>query len=106
MKGLVIATVSACLLATSMASFANKIVITGKPIVLEQRGNIYYLPSGYTDTNTGYYYVTAGTTNSVCYLEKNPAITAESSTLTVDVNGKTVTWNCYAYNPEFFEITP
>lgn len=87
-------------------AFADKIVIQGAPVVLEQQGDVYYLPKDYTNT-VGYYYVTLGVSKKICYLEAQPALASlDKSMVKVNVNGTEVEWNCYALNDVFFEISP
>ncbi len=98
--------VSAVLMALSIPAFADKIIITGEPITLEQRGQVYYLPNNYT-TTTGYYYIAIDGTQRVCYLEKQPALNAlDLSLVSVNVNGQQVEWNCYSLDETYFTVNP
>ncbi|KTC91768.1 hypothetical protein [Legionella cincinnatiensis] len=87
----------------STASYANKIVIIGNPVILEKQGNFYYLPNRYTIT-TSYYYVILDGVRQVCYIDKQPALSA-LNTKHIDVNykGSTMTWICYPYDNNYFE---
>jgi len=116
-----ISVVSLGLLAMSLPTFAadnasttttttstSKVTITGEPVVLQQEGDVYALPKGYTTTNS-YYYVTVDGTKRVCYLEKQPTLTVLDKDLTlidVQVDGKKVKWNCYPFDETYFEVTP
>lgn len=89
----------------SLSSFADKIMITGEPIVLEQRGDLYYLPENYTAT-TSYHYVTIAGTNKVCYAEKQPNLASlNGESVTVQLGGKSVEWTCYPYDETYFTVT-
>ncbi|KTC74655.1 hypothetical protein Lbir_0688 [Legionella birminghamensis] len=90
----------------SAATFADKVVITGSPVVLEQKGDVYYVPDTYTAT-TDYNYVTIGGTNQVCYLQQQPNLASLSSkVVNVEVGGKQVQWTCYAYDETYFTVSP
>ncbi|RUR09690.1 hypothetical protein [Legionella septentrionalis] len=90
----------------SFSSHAEKVVITGEPVVLEKRGDVYVVPSAYTAA-TPYHYVTLDGTNRVCYAEAQPNLASlNMSTVTVDVNGTPQTWTCYDYDTTYFEVTP
>lgn len=96
---------SLLLLGISLSSFADKVMITGNPVVMDQNGNVYSLPANYTSTTT-YHYVTIGGTNRVCYLDKQPDLgNLDMITINVASEGKTVAWDCYAYDASVFEIT-
>lgn len=87
----------------SMASYAGKVVIIGNPVILEKQGSVYYLSNRYTVT-TSYYYVILDGQRQVCYMEKQPALSA-LNTKTIDVNyrGSSMTWICYPYDTNYFE---
>ena len=94
------------LMMVSFSSFADKVTITGSPVVLEQRGEVYFTPSTYT-SSADYNYVTIGDKNRVCYVEKQPSLaTVDLMTVNVNVNGTTAVWNCYDASPEYFVVSP
>lgn len=98
--------VSLALMAASFQTFADKIVITGQPVILEQQGEVYVLPKDYTTTES-YYYVSMNGTKSVCYLEKQPTLSSlNASMINVNVNGQQVQWNCYPVDETYFQVTP
>jgi hypothetical protein len=106
MKAVLVKLSALVLMMLSFSSFAEKITISGSPVVLEQRGDVYYVPSTYSST-TAYNFVTIGGKNRVCYLEKQPNLASvDLMTVNVNVGGTTAVWNCYdATNTEYFEIT-
>jgi hypothetical protein len=107
MKAIVKATAALALTALSVSSFAEKVTITGSPVVLEQKGEVYVVPADFAAPTTDYYYVTIGDKNRVCYLEKQPALeSVDLMTVKVNVKGTDATWNCYDTNPEYFVVTP
>ncbi|QDP72678.1 hypothetical protein FOG18_08980 [Legionella israelensis] len=95
------------LMLLSFTTFAaDKIVITGEPVVLEQRGDVYVPPSGYSVT-TDYHYVTLDGTNRVCYAEAQPSLASLNVVnVNVEVGGSTVVWHCYEYNTQYFTVNP
>ncbi|KTD69099.1 hypothetical protein Lste_2257 [Legionella steelei] len=101
MKKLLLAFFSLTILST--VSYADKILITGQPVILEKQGTVYYLPTDYKAT-TSYYYVTVEGGKRVCYIEKQPTLTSlNASTLEVNYNGSTLTWVCYPFDTNYFE---
>ncbi|KTD01836.1 hypothetical protein OQJ19_12685 [Fluoribacter gormanii] len=84
-------------------SYANKIVITGTPIILEKQGDVYFVPNDYKST-TSYYYVSLNGARQVCYIDKQPELSAlNTTTLEVNYNGSTLTWVCYPLDTNYFE---
>lgn len=96
--------ISVALMLLSFATFGAKIMVTGEPVVLEKRGEMYFVPVNYS-TNANYHYVAIDGTNRVCYLEKQPALTS-LNTMMIDVNvgGTTASWVCYEYSPDYFDM--
>ena len=90
----------------SMSSFADKITISGAPVVLTQQGETYVLPADYTATGD-YYYVTVNGSNKVCYPQEQPTLASLTpTTLSVQVSGKAVQWVCYNYDEKYFIVNP
>jgi hypothetical protein len=84
-------------------AYAEKIIIRGHPIILEKQGDVYYVPGDYKSTTT-YYYVTVNGAKQVCYLEKQPTLSAlNASTLEVNYNGSTLNWICYPLDVNYFQ---
>ncbi len=91
------------LIMLNAVSYASKIVITGQPIILEKQGDVYYVPNDYKSTTT-YYYVNLNGTRQVCYIDKQPELSAlNASTLEVNYNGSELTWVCYPLDLNYFE---
>lgn len=102
----IICFISLILMVLCGPTFAEKIIITGKPVTLEQRGTVYYAPQDYSAA-TNYHYVTMGGTQRVCFLEKQPSLSSLNLVMVnVNVNGQSVQWNCYPFNETYFEVTP
>lgn len=93
------------LMMVSLSSFAETITITGSPVPLEQREEVYFTPPNYTFDNS-YHYVVVNGTNRVCYAEKQPNLaTLDEVDIQVNVAGEVATWHCYAYSPDYFTVT-
>ncbi|MGQ3890035.1 hypothetical protein ACQUW5_13520 [Legionella sp. CNM-1927-20] len=97
------------------ASAADRVVITGEPIVLQQSGSgdaiVYTLPADAAVTTTSsattYHYVTVNGTNRVCYTSTQPNLgNIDMVTINVSVGGTTVPWYCYAADTTVFDIQP
>lgn len=94
------------LMLLSFMTFGAKIIVTGEPIVLEQRDNVYYPPQTFVPS-TSYTYVSIGGKTKVCYLNPQTALTEMGMvTINVEVQGNVTTWNCYDYNTTYFEARP
>ncbi|KTC64881.1 Uncharacterised protein (plasmid) [Legionella adelaidensis] len=107
MKSLVLKAACVGLMCASFSSFAEKVVITGEPVILDKRGDVYYVPSTVTASTTTYHYVTVDGTNRVCYADPQPQLASLGlMAIQVNVGGTTATWNCYEYNTEYFTVTP
>ena len=88
----------------SASVLADRIVVSGQPVSLEQRGETYYYPANTAAPSGDYRYVTVGNNNNVCYMQDNPAIGVNSSLLNVDVGGATQSWHCYPAADTYFDI--
>jgi hypothetical protein len=94
----------ALLLVLSSASFANKRIITGYPIVLEKQDDVYYTPGDYRKSKT-YYYVIVDGKRKICYLAKQSFLSALNSTLLeVNDDGSILNWYCYPFDNNYFEM--
>jgi hypothetical protein len=108
MKSLALKATCVGLMCASFASFADRVFISGEPVVLEKRGEVYYVPTTTTaDATTAYHYVTLDGKNRVCYLEPQSNLASlDVATIQVNAGGTNATWNCYEYNTEYFEVKP
>lgn len=87
----------------SSCSFAAKIVITGKPVILQKQSDVYYVPDKY-QSSTNYYYVIVDGASRVCYLEKQPSLSAlNTMVLSVNFMGSQMNWVCYPLDPNYFQ---
>lgn len=93
------------LMMVSVSSFAETITITGTPVPLEQRGEVYFTPTTFTPGGS-YNYVVVNGTNRVCYAETQPNLASlDVLALQVNVGGQVMNWHCYAYSPDYFTVT-
>jgi hypothetical protein len=104
MKNIILKTATICFLAFSASAFAEKITITGEPVTLEKRGDIYVVPDTYKPTQT-YQYVMIDGTKRACFLDKRPDfVNLDVVSINVQVGADKATWNCYATDPTYFVI--
>ncbi|MFA6302588.1 MAG: hypothetical protein WC627_05580 [Legionella sp.] len=98
--------VTISLIALSAATFADKIIITGEPVILEQNGAIYTLPSNYKPSKD-YYYVTVNGEKKICYLADQPTL-ASLNPVKLDIQiGTTIAkLTCYSYDETYFNVAP
>lgn len=105
MKAISYCLTALCLGAFSMSAFADKVTIKGEPVVIEKRGDVYYVPDTYKSPGN-YYYVTMDGAKRVCYLEKQPSLRLDAMSVNVMVGGEKRTWNCYTYDDTYFVVEP
>jgi hypothetical protein len=106
MKSILTGIVSVVIITSSITAFADKITVTGEPIMLEQNGDYYTAPSTLTPSNGGYYYVKIGEKINACYLTTQPSLVKLTpENVVVKVQNEKVTWSCYPLDPEYFAVT-
>jgi hypothetical protein len=104
-KNTVAGVVALFLVLFSMTAFCDRIVISGKPVVLDLHVGYFTFPSSYTDSNLGYHYVSLTGINRVCYLTiQRDLNTLDMVQIVIEENGVKLPWNCYQYNSRFFEM--
>lgn len=97
--------ITVAVLAIASSAFADKMTISGTPVVLERQGSVYYLPKDYSAT-TSYHYVTIGGANRVCYMNAQPQLASlNMEVINVNQSGKQVQWTCYVYDDNYFTVT-
>lgn len=108
MKFIMVSFIALFLSVSSFQASADKIVITGKPVILDVHPGYFTFPTTYTDikmvyNSNGYYYVTVSGVDRVCYLTKKPQLSSlDTIKIVIEKNGLRLPWNCYKYNPSFF----
>jgi hypothetical protein len=90
---------------------ADKVVITGEPVVLQQSGSgdtmTYTLPANAASTTTTYHYVSVNGTNRICYTSTQPNLgSIDMVTINVSAGGTASPWYCYAADTTVFDIQP
>ncbi len=90
-------------------ALADRITITGKPVLLDIHPGFFTFPSTYTDilmgyNSKGYYFVTIANVNRVCYLAKKPELEKiDQIKIVIEKSGLKLPWNCYKYDAQFFD---
>lgn len=105
MKGIFLSVASGLLMISSISAFADKITVTGEPIILEQNGDTYSVPAGIKQSDAGYYYVKIGDKVNACYLTTQPALAKLTpENIMVKIQDEKVTWSCYPLDPTYFVV--
>lgn len=95
------------LIAFSSSSFAKRIIIHGFPAPLHANGNYYDFPDYYfyNHPETNYHFVILNGVKRVCYLSVKKEFAAlDRVRILLEIKEQTLPWNCYAFNPQFFEV--
>ena len=83
---------------------SNRIVITGKPVSLNVHNGFFSFPDSYT-IQRSYHFVTYLDTARVCFLHHQLELEGlERVEIIIADQGKEVRWECYKYDPRYFEI--
>lgn len=105
MKYLIGSVVAFFLITASLPAFSDRILITGKPVVLELHPGYFTFPRMYTDRNLGYYFVKITGTSRVCYLKPQPELASlDTIQIVIEKKGLKLPWNCYQFNLQFFKF--
>jgi len=92
------------LMVMSFSVFSGKFVVSGKLVELVINGGHYTFPELYTDRKKGYHYVTFVGTARVCFLREKPEFAAlDMVQIFITDHGQRLQWNCYRFDPRFFE---
>lgn len=107
MKKIITALLGLIFVSFSVAALADKIVITGAPITVEEQNDVY-VPQGTvttTTTTSDYYYYTFGDTKRVCYKEVQPALVSmDAGVFKFKMGESVVSMHCYNYSPDYFVV--
>ncbi|MBA3535005.1 MAG: hypothetical protein H0T84_00075 [Tatlockia sp.] len=104
MKGVIIKFFYFFLITLSFNSFADKILLTGRPVVLIPSANYYRFPSTYSPF-TNYHFVNISGDNRVCFLAEQPKLRSlDMLRINIVRDDRKFLWYCYIYNPNFFTI--
>lgn len=85
-------------------AFSDKISITGRPYVLQYHRDVFTLPPSYT-ARREYLFVSVAGVHRVCYLDKQPELASlDFISIVIEQKDVKMLWNCYRYDPKFFEL--
>jgi hypothetical protein len=88
----------------SFSGFADKILLTGKPVILLPQDDYYRFPITYTPF-TNYHFVNISGDNRVCFLSQQKRLESlDLLRIYIVQNDKKLLWFCYRYNPAYFTI--
>ncbi|KTC84905.1 hypothetical protein [Legionella brunensis] len=105
MKKITIELFTLFLIAYSLASYAARILITEKAILLEPHGEYYSFPDSYHHNAAGYHFVFVGGVYRVCHLNPQPSLESlDMLRIHIELGEQKFWWNCYAYDSRFFEL--
>jgi hypothetical protein len=91
-------------MAMSALGFADKIVLTGKPVALIPNADYYTFPATYTPMHS-YHYVSIASDNRVCFINKQPELSSlDLLRIWIVAKDKKFFWFCYRYSPQYFTI--
>ncbi|CDZ76149.1 hypothetical protein BN59_00415 [Legionella massiliensis] len=105
MKGLIKKLFSVLLVISSCVGYANnKIVVTGKPVILLPEANYYVFPKTYSPVRS-YHLVNISGDNRVCFITPQPDLASlDTLKIYIVLNDKKFLWFCYRYSPQFFTM--
>lgn len=94
-----------CMLFSSMV-LADRVVIRGSPVVVDERAGVYVPRTAIPVTpNVDHYYFTVGDKQRVCYPKENPTfVNLNGGVVKVRVGDGDVPLHCYDYNPDYFVV--
>ena len=96
--------VTCLLVLCSLSAFSARMVITGRPVELELHRGFYTVPETYIERK-GYFFITFIATPRVCFLQSKPEYSSlDMVQVIIEDQGQQLRWNCYRYDPRFFEI--
>ena len=88
----------------SVSVFADRILVTGKPALLDLHEGFFVLPPTYI-APVGYRFVRFTETNRVCFLNSMPQLARlDMVQITLEEKGQKMKWDCYKYDPNYFEL--
>ncbi len=99
--------VSLLLILFNVSAFSDRIVLTGKPVKLSLHRDFYTFPAHYRKAHSErhYHFVTIIGIHRVCYLDRKTELASlDMIQIFIKENDKKIKWNCYQYDPRFFEI--
>ncbi|MDI9817975.1 MULTISPECIES: hypothetical protein [unclassified Legionella] len=105
MRTIIVSLFSLLLILFSPINFANRILLTGKPLLLQPHGEYYSFPRDYQGTIDGYHFVFVGGVYRVCHINRQPQLAnLDMLRIHIELGSKRFFWNCYTYDRRFFKI--
>lgn len=104
MKAFLLGITAFTLLLFNVTASADKITITGSPIVVNEEQGTYVTTTS-VEPGRDYYYLTIDGSNRVCYQQVNPSLVSlNAAVFKVKLGNDVVSLHCYDSNPEYFVI--
>lgn len=92
------------LLMGNAIAFAEKILLSGKPVVLIPNADFYTFPKTYTPMQK-YHFVDINGDSRVCFIRKQPYLwRVDLLRVWIIEHDKKFNWYCYRYDPRYFTI--
>lgn len=99
--------IACCLILCSMNAFSERMVLTGRPVNMTLHQDFFTFPSDYRKAHSeiDYHFVMIHGTKRVCFLSEIPQYASlDMIQIFIEELGVKMRWNCYQYNPDFFEM--
>ena len=104
MKIIHVSTIAGFLLLFCFNAMAERFVVTGKPVQILSHVGYYTFPGNYI-TRGPYHFITVNNLQRVCFLRKMPEFSSLNvQQIMLESGGVKLPWNCYVFDPRFFEI--
>lgn len=104
MKTYLLSLAAISLVAFSSIASAEKVTISGSPVVIEKKADVY-VPATTVTTGSDYYYFTFDNSRRVCYKEVQPSLAKiDAGIFAVRVGPDVVRMHCYNYSPDYFVV--
>jgi hypothetical protein len=104
MKGMMTRLSLLILIVFSSSVFADKILLTGRPVILLPTMDYYSFPNAYVPSHN-YHFVNVSGDNRVCFINAQPPLKSlDLLRITISQNNKKFLWYCYRYDPRYFTV--
>lgn len=85
----------------SFAAYADKITITGEPVVVTEHGSVYVPATTLSPADS--YFFSVDNAKRVCYKDVQPGLASvDLGVISVQVGADNVSVHCYTYSPDYF----
>ncbi len=105
MKAFILSMITCSFILFSLPASADKITLTGAPVVVTEQGGVY-VPATTVTTGQDHYFFTINDTRRICYEQVNPILPTKvnAGLFQVQIGDSVVSLHCYTYDPEYFVI--